>query len=74
MLISLHLFIGCFSTLLFLGKALIVTDFGGVDVANVVTSRLRAMIVPRAQADPAKVIIALLANYVVASLVLLDGC
>ena len=74
MLISLHLFIGYFSTLLFLSKALIVTDFGGVDVANVVSSCLRAMVVPRAQADPAKVVIALLANDVIASLILLDGC
>ena len=70
--VSFQVLLCLVASLLLLGEALVIFDFRCINVAGVVATCPRIVGTPGAKADPAKVMLALLALHVVAALILLD--
>ena len=71
-LVSFQILLSLVATLLLLCKALVIFDLRFVNVARVIAARPWTVSAPCAKADPAKMMLALLALHVVAALILLD--
>ena len=71
-LVSFQILLSLVATLLLLCEAFVILDLRFVNVARVIATGPWTVSAPGAKADPAKMMLALLALHVVAALILLD--